>query len=397
MTVENNRIFGAPARSLTALLAISIIASLSACSVLSDARSTVGGWFGTNKPEPAPLGPNVIRVPVRQAWTTQIGPVGFGLTPAVEAGNRLLLASDDGSVFALDGASGKQIWRASAGGPLSAGVGSNGVLAVVVTRGNDVVAFENGRERWREKVGAQVFTAPLVAGGRVFVMAGDRSLTAFDAESGRQIWTRQGKGEPLVLQHPGVLLAVKNTLVAGLSGRLTGIDPGNGSIRWEAPIASPRGTNDVERLVDLVGRTSRIGDTICTRAFQTAIGCVNADTGERLWTKPSNGFSGIDGDAQRLYGSEANGIVEAWNRTDGKTVWSVDRLKYRRLTAPLVLGRSIVMGDDSGNVFFLSREDGSDVNRLTTDGSSITVNPVAVGNTLVVVTRKGGVFGFVPE
>ena len=35
--------------------------------------------------------------------------------------------------------------------------------------------------------------------------------------------------------------------------------------------------------------------------------------------------------------------------------------------------------------------------RVTTDGSPIAAAPVAVRNTLVVVTRNGGVFGLVPE
>jgi hypothetical protein len=35
--------------------------------------------------------------------------------------------------------------------------------------------------------------------------------------------------------------------------------------------------------------------------------------------------------------------------------------------------------------------------RLTTDGSAIVAAPVLAGNTVVVVTRTGGVFGFVPQ
>ena len=50
-----------------------------------------------------------------------------------------------------------------------------------------------------------------------------------------------------------MLLAVGDTLVAGVGGRLVGINPANGTSRWESPIAAPRGTNDVERLVDLTG------------------------------------------------------------------------------------------------------------------------------------------------
>lgn len=377
-------------------LAILIVASLSGCSVVSDAKSQVSSLFGNDKPVPLALAPNVVKVPVRQVWSAKIGTVDFGLTPAV-SDNHVFLASGDGSVVELDAASGNTVWRANAGGKLSAGVGSDGALAAVVTLGNEVVAFDKGKERWRAKVNARTFTAPLVAGGRVFVLAGDRSVTAFDSISGRKIWSQAGKGDALVLQHPGVLLAVRDTLVAGIAGRLTGLDPNNGSIQWEAPIASPRGTNDVERLVDLVGRTGRNGDEVCVRAFQAAVGCVNAASGERLWTQAANGFSGVDSDKERLFGSEFNGVVQAWTRVDGTRSWHYDHLKYRRLTAPLVLGRSIVLGDDSGNVHLLSREDGSPVNRLTTDGSPITTNPVLAGNTLVIVTRNGGVFGFVPE
>jgi outer membrane protein assembly factor BamB len=201
----------------------------------------------------------------------------------------------------------------------------------------------------------------------------------------------------LVLRQSGVMLAVGDTLVVGLSGRLAGLNPSNGSIRWEAPIASPRGINDVERLVDLVGRVSRDGDNVCARAFQASIGCVNAVRGSLLWTKPANGVQGIHGDDRLLFGTEADGTVIAWRRTDGERAWSTDRLRYRSLTAPLVVGRSVAIGDFTGFIHLLSREDGSLLNRLPTDGSAIAAAPVLAGNTLIAVTHNGGVYGFQPE
>jgi len=48
-------------------------------------------------------------------------------------------------------------------------------------------------------------------------------------------------------------------------------------------------------------------------------------------------------------------------------------------------------------VHFLSRQDGSPLTRLPTDGSPIVAAPVLAGNTLVVVTQSGGVFGFRPD
>ncbi len=55
------------------------------------------------------------------------------------------------------------------------------------------------------------------------------------------------------------------------------------------------------------------------------------------------------------------------------------------------------MGDFEGNVHFLSRDDGQFVARMKTDGSEITAAPVVAGASLVVQTRDGNLYGFVPD
>ena len=373
------------APAATALAAIVLGASLAGCSSSS------------NRPKPAELPANVAVVGVKAAWSAQIGQVNLPLDVSVN-GTTVTVASSDGAVVALDAQTGRDLWRAALGTPLSAGVGSDGTTAAVVTRTNEVVAITAGRELWRQKLPAQTYTAPLVAGGRVFVLSADRSVSALDGQTGRKLWSQQQPGnEPLILRQPGVLLAVGDTLVVGLSGRLVGLNPTNGSVRWQAPIATARGTNDVERLVDLVGRVSRVGNVVCARAFQMAVGCVDAARGTTLWTKPAVGFEGVHGDDSLVFGTEGDGKVLAWKRADGERAWMTDRLQYRNLTAPLALGRSVVVGDSTGLVHMLSREDGSPLNRLSTDGSAIVAAPVVAGETMVVVTQKGGIFGFRPE
>ena len=90
-------------------------------------------------------------------------------------------------------------------------------------------------------------------------------------------------------------------------------------------------------------------------------------------------------------------MPSAWRRSDGTRLWASDRLNYRKLTAPLLLGRSVVIGDDEGYVYLLSRTDGTPLNRVATDGSGIAAAPVVAGDTLVVVTRNGSVYGFRPD
>lgn len=356
----------------------------------------VGCAGGPEKPKPAELAPNAGLLGVRLAWTSKVGPIDFPVDVKV-SGDTVAVASSDGVVGSFDARTGAELWRAQAGGQIAAGVGSDGRLAAVVTRGNELIVLDAGRELWRQKLSAQGFTAPLVAGGRVFVLTADRSVTAFDGQSGRKLWNQQRQGDALALRQSGVLLAVGDMLVAGLSGRLVGINPSNGAIRWEFPIASPRGTNDIERLVDLVGPVSRDGDVVCARAFQAAVGCIDASRGTLLWSKPASGSVGVRGDDKYVFGAESDGKLVAWRRPDGERAWVSELLRFRNLTAPLVVGRSVVVGDGAGWVHWLSRDDGSALTRMATDGSAIASAPVLVAGTLVVVTRSGGIFGFKPE
>lgn len=374
---------------LTRLAGLAVLAaSLGACALLD---------FTKPDPfKPAELKPNPQLIGVRQAWKTQVPAVQMPLSVAVN-GTSVTVAASDGSVLALDGASGQVQWRASAGAPLIAGAGSDGRTAAVITRDNQLVALSAGQVLWRQPLGGQSYTAPLVAGGRVFVLSADRAVSAYDGASGRRLWLQQRPGDALVLRQGGVLLPAGNLLVAGQGGRLAGLDPNTGAIRWEASIGTTRGTNDVERLIDLVGPASRVGDVVCARAFQAAVGCVDTARAAVLWSRPSQGSTGVHGDDRLLVGVQDDGKVLAWNRANGERAWIHEALGYRGLGAPLLAGRSVIVGDRFGFIHMLSREDGSLLNRLATDGSPLAAAPVLAGNTLVVVTRNGGLFGFVPE
>ena len=67
---------------------------------------------------------------------------------------------------------------------------------------------------------------------------------------------------------------------------------------------------------------------------------------------------------------------------------AIDELEAEKL--------ALTGGTVSGTIT-LSRTDGSLLNRVATDGSAIVSPPVVAGQTMVVVTRSGGVFGFVPQ
>ena len=363
-----------------------------ACAALTGAVM-LAGCSGSARPKPADLPPGLTN-PLRQAWSAKLpGPVDYPLQIQVQ-GSRVTVAATNGAVVTFDAATGRELAHAQIKGKLTAGVGSDGKTAAVVTQDNQLVALDGARQIWRQRLSTQSYTAPLVAGERVFVLGADRSLFAFDGASGAPLWhTEPPAGDPLVLLQSGVLLPMGNTLVAGLAGRLTGVDPDQGAVQWEAPIAIARGTNDVERLVDLVGGVVRADDTLCARAFQTAVGCADT-TGKVLWTRPSNGGTGLAGDDKTLYGAEADGRVLAWQRANGERAWVNEALQWRYLSGPQVFGPWVAVGDNKGSVLLLARTDGHLAGRAVTDGSAIAVQPVVAADTLIVVTHAGGVYGF---
>lgn len=377
------------ARPVTRWLVLAALAGqLAACSM-----------FSSNKgPQPKELEPNEARFAVSQVWTASIGNLGaIQLTPLVRD-LAVTVATAAGTVVSLHPTTGEELWRASLDDRLLAGVGGDGQTFAVVTAQNEVVALRDGQEQWRYQLPGRSFTAPLVAGGRVFVILADRAVFALDAENGARIWDRPGSDEEaLSLQESLLLTAVGDTLVAGFSGRVVGINPDTGSLRWEAPIAVPRGINDIERLVDVVGRFSRVGNSICAQAFQAAIGCVDAGSGRTVWTQRLNGAVGVGGDEDAVYSVDATGRLQAWDRYDGRQLWLSDRLQYRQLSAPLQLGRAVAVGDSTGLLHLLERSDGAPLNRFQTHGSGIRVAPVYAGNTLIAISNNGTVYGYRPD
>ena len=257
--------------------------------------------------------------------------------------------------------------------------------------------LEQGKELWRANVQALVLTAPLVAGGRVFVLGGDRMISAFDAATGQKLWQQQRTGEPLILARAGLLMAVGDTLVVGLGGRVLGLNPQNGSTRWDVALANVRGTNEVERLADIVAGTSRRGSVVCMRAFQSAAGCVDGNNGRLLWTRTANGYSGLAGDADTVVGTEADGRLRAWQRASGEVLWSSENFRFRGLSAPVVWDRSMAFGDSAGFLHLLDMRDGKLLNRLVADESGVALGPVVVGKNLVLVTQRGGLYAYASE
>ena len=346
---------------------------------------------GVSRPKPAELSNVPSNQRVENLWSVSMGSLRAPMVPSWTTRGTIVLATDNSEVLVLQASDGKVIERVELNQPLSAGVGSDGNRHALVTRNNELMVISQGKLAWRAPLTAQVFPPPLVAGERVFVLMADRTVQAFDGATGRSLWTQFRAGEPLILRQAGTLMAYQNTLIAGLSGRLTGFDPTTGQIRFDALLAAARGLNDLERMVDIVGLSSRSDPFICARAYLSQVGCMDATRGQVIWSRAAQGDQGLAGQDGLLVGVESNGLVLAWQRDNGDRVWETDRLKYRRLSAPAVTQRAIWVADEDGAVYLLDKLNGQLLNRVFMDGGALAAPPLVRQDTVLMVSRGGTV------
>jgi outer membrane protein assembly factor BamB len=337
---------------------------------------------------------------VQQVWKASVGKAGRYLFSPVAVGNFVYAAGANGSVAKIDAQTGKDVWRIKIGSDLSAGVGSDGTLtAVGALKGQVYVLDESGKQLWKNTAPGEIISPPLVGNGFVVVRTVDGQITAFNAQTGEQKWVYRNRAVPLNLRvSAGMTFAGGQAVLAGFpGGTFAAINVQTGDTFWETPVSYPKGVTEVERINDVTGPPTLVDAQTCAVTFQGQVGCFDANSGRPLWEKAFSSTSGIAQDESTVVGADDWSVVNAFDATSGKQLWTNDKLKNRELSVPFLLGHAAVMGDYQGFVHFLSRDDGTLVARMPTDGTAITAAPVVAGETLVVQTHDGDIYGFRPR
>src|SRR5205085_970869 len=117
----------------------------------------------------------------------------------------------------------------------------------------------------------------------------------------------------------------------------------NGAVRWEATVAIPKGTTELERVVDVVGDPVLQGREVCAAAYQGRVGCYDATSGQQIWVRDISTLTGTSADARYCYVSEDRGSVQAFDRSSGRSVWKQDRLSLRELTLPTPVENAVAV------------------------------------------------------
>lgn len=376
-------------RRLAALFAATGLL-LGGCATISDGLDAINP-FSSSGPKMAPLPPLKPTADVRTAWSASIPKAGdYSFTPAV-VDNIVYAAGAKGALSRIE--DGKVVWKIDAGQPLSAGVGANHKLVAVATPKGEVLAFaaDDGKPLWKAKVSSEVLASPVVGDDGVVVKSGDNQVFLLDTVDGGRKWAYQRATPPLSVRSAGSpVLADRYVFVGYPGGKLVALAIQNGAPVWEGTVALPKGATELDRVADVVAPPVVDGRQICAVAFQGRIACFDmGQGGAMVWSRDISSVSGLAMDGRYLFVTDDKGTVYGLDRLSGSSLWKQDKLKNRRLSAPVIRRGLVAVADAEGMVHFLSREDGSFAARQKTDGTPVRAPLQALGSAVLVQTTGG--------
>jgi outer membrane protein assembly factor BamB len=354
---------------------------------------------------------------VHELWSTRVGHgagrSGVRLHPAYADG-KLYLISADGKLEALDAATGKTIWEHStsnrggiwpfrhdkagvdasyAGGPTV-----SGNLLVVGTLDGHVYAYDaaSGKQLWSAVVDDEVISPPAIDAGLVFVRSNSGYVYAFDANSGERKWLYDQGNVPLLsLRGNGALLAAHGIVLYGSDdGNLVSLRGDTGSVQWKLPLATGLGRTDIQKLDDADGSLQLDGSMVYATAYHGKLTAIDAAQGQQSWARPFSSYVGIGVAPDELIGVDENSDVWAFTKSSGGDLWKQDALQYHWLTTPAIQDKYAVVGGVEGYVHWLDLSDGKLAARVRMSHDAIRARPVVNGDTVYIEDVKGHVAAY---
>ncbi|MDO6527997.1 outer membrane protein assembly factor BamB [Motilimonas sp. 1_MG-2023] len=342
----------------------------------------------------------------QQQWQTSVGDgvehYYSQLRPAF-IDSSVYVADREGIVKALDINTGQQLWQIDLseheanvlkrGARISGAISASYDAIYLGTENAQLFAIdaETGEVRWVANTGGEVIAKPLLEGGKVIVHNSRGDLYAFQEYNGEKLWQLTLDQPALTLRSSSEPIEAGGAVLYGRAdGKFAAVFTENGMPIWERRVAVPKGATELDRIVDVDAKPLVVGTTAYVIAYNGELLAIDLQSGETLWKRSYSAYNSMDISGFTLYLTDDKGHIYAVDRRNGAQIWSNTQLEYRNLTAPLVAGEYILVGDAEGYLHWLD-SDGRFVAQQELDSDGLYTVPVLYQDKVIVQTRSGKV------
>ena len=349
-----------------------------------------------NTPQPQPV-PNITS-PDKLNISWDIGSLSKSnagsFVPTFDSDNAIFTADSKGDIFKIDSSDGTIIYEFNIKRKLTAGTAISSDSIFVASLDDKLLSIDKATHKikWEVALPTIAIEAPHVSGNIVVIRTNDSSILAYNTENGSLLWVYQRPVPSLTLRVTNSIQISSSgdVLLAGLpGGRMVVLNLINGTPIWENYVAIPVGSTDLDKLTDIAMRPVLDDKIICVATFNGKIGCMDAITSNIIWSKKFSGTAEILVDTQNVYAISQDGVVYAFDKNTGSTVWSNNVLQYRNLGSPAFLNNNIVTVDIQGYINMFNRNDGTLVARDDSNLVGGTSYPWSNGYKVIMQSANG--------
>ena len=320
------------------------------------------------------------------------------LIPVIYEG-KVFYINSAGYLSSVDLDSGEILWSKNTQDVVSSGLDVNFKTISYGTLDGSIVAldFQDGSELWRSAISSESLSPPANSGSHVIIQTVDGRIAGYDLKSGKQEWFHQTVLPTLTLRGTSRPIIDQGFIFTGFaSGKIAMIYPDSGAIRLELPITLNEGKSELERIIDIDGRSIIVNDLLIAASYQGNITAINLRDGRPAWQEELSSFKDLTSNGNRVVAVDEKSILKAFGTATGAIIWDQKDLKLRKLTSPASISNLIAVGDYDGYVHLLNAQSGNFEGREKVSRNPIT-EIISNGNSLLVVDAAGRVQKFSVE
>jgi len=290
----------------------------------------------------------------------------FGrLIPAVYEG-KVYFISSEGYLASLNEESGKVEWSKSTNDVVSGGIDVNFKTITYGTLDGDLVAldYRDGKELWRSQASSEILTPPTTDGNMLIAQTGDGRIAGYDFVSGERQWFHQTTLPRLTLRGTSRPYINQGFIFTGFAnGKIAMIYPDSGAIRFEIPVTINEGKSELERIIDIDGKSLITNDILIAASYQGNITAINLREGRPAWQEDISTIKDLTSNGNRVMAVDEKDSVKAFGVATGAILWEQNDLKLRKLTSPVSIKNFVAVGDMEGYIHLLDAKNGDFLGR----------------------------------
>ena len=367
---------------------------LSSCSTLSSLK-----FWGDDEEEegPSELYSVVDNRTLDREWSVSNGNDGlYGrLIPVVYDG-KVFFINSLGYISSVDLDTGKLVWSKDTQDVVSSGLDVNFKTISYGTLDGNLVAidYENGNEIWRSPTSSESLSPPVNSGSHIIIQTIDGRVAGYELKTGKRDWFHQTVLPSLTLRGTSRPFIDQGFIFTGFaSGKIAMIYPDSGAIRLELPVTLNEGKSELERIVDIDGRSIIVNNLLVAASYQGNLTAINLRDGRPTWQEEISSVKDLTSNGNRIIAVDSKGLVKAFGTATGARIWEQEDLKLRKLTAPASISNLIAIGDFEGYIHLLNAQTGNFEGREKVSRNAIT-EIVSQGSYLLVADESGRVQKF---